>query len=141
MRGANTYTISVTVPNFHPEYGRYMLESTPGKPYTGDICDILSVESNMRYRCVIRIPQLPLAKFVHLARRTLARKHLKSNEVPLTFTSFPRLGAPGQFTEPYYDPLNAQSSHSLFLPEEITNPHVRFPYVARSCSSPSADRQ
>jgi hypothetical protein len=64
-------------------------------------------------------------------RRTLARQHLKSNEIPLTFTSFPRLGVAAPFTEPYYDPADAVSSHSLFLPEEITNPHVRFPYVER----------
>ncbi|EKM80633.1 hypothetical protein AGABI1DRAFT_71066 [Agaricus bisporus var. burnettii JB137-S8] len=100
---------NVSVPKFHPEYGRYMLESTPGSPYTGSISDLLSVEGNMRYR------------------RTLARKHLKVNEIPLTFTSFPRLGAPGQFTEPGFDPNHATSSHSLFLPEEITNPHARFP--------------
>lgn len=100
---------SISVPTFHPEYGRYMLESTPGSPYTGSLRDLLSVESNMRYR------------------RSLARKHLKPNEIPITFTSFPRLGAPGVFTEPYYDPVNATSSHSLFLPEEITNPHARFP--------------
>ena len=47
----------------------------------------------------------------------------------MTLTSFPRLGAPGKFTEPYYDPAGAVSSHSLFLPDEITNPHARFPYV------------
>lgn len=62
-------------------------------------------------------------------RRSLARKHLKPNEVPITFTSFPRLGVAGQFTEPYFDPSDAISSHSLFLPEEITNPHARFPWV------------
>ena len=62
-------------------------------------------------------------------RRSLARKHLKENEIPLSFTSFPRLGAPGVFTDPYYDPADAISSHSLFLPQEITNPHARFPYV------------
>ncbi|KAJ6586880.1 glutamate-cysteine ligase catalytic subunit [Mycena vulgaris] len=100
---------SVSVPTFHPEYGRYMLESTPGSPYTGSIPDLLSVEANMRYR------------------RTLARRHLKPHEIPLTLTSYPRLGVPGPFTEPYFDPVNAVSSHSLFLPEEITNPHVRFP--------------
>ncbi|TFK44334.1 glutamate-cysteine ligase catalytic subunit [Crucibulum laeve] len=100
---------NVSVPKFHPEYGRYMLESTPGAPYTGSIPDLLSVENNMRYR------------------RNLARKHLKPNEVPLTFTSFPRLGVPGQFTEPYFSPSDAISSHSLFLPEEVTNPHARFP--------------
>ncbi|KIL62572.1 hypothetical protein M378DRAFT_12774 [Amanita muscaria Koide BX008] len=99
----------ISVPKFHPEYGRYMLESTPGSPYTGSIPDLLSVESNMRYR------------------RNLANKHLKANEIPMSFTSFPRHGTPGQFTEPYYDPADAVSSHSLFLPEEITNPHARFP--------------
>ncbi|TBU33641.1 glutamate-cysteine ligase catalytic subunit [Dichomitus squalens] len=98
-----------SVPTFHPEYGRFMLESTPGSPYTGEIRDLLAVESNMRYR------------------RHLARKHLKSTEVPFTMTSFPRLGIPGVFTEPYFDPADAVSSHSLFLPEEITNPHARFP--------------
>ncbi|KAG6866759.1 hypothetical protein C0991_011418 [Blastosporella zonata] len=99
----------VSVPTYHPEYGRYMLESTPGSPYTGSIPDLLAVEGNMRYR------------------RSLARKHLKPNEAPITFTSFPRLGVQGQFTEPYCDPNGAISSHSLFLPEEITNPHARFP--------------
>jgi hypothetical protein len=37
---------------FHPEYGRYMLESTPGAPYTGCVRDLLLVESNMRLRWV-----------------------------------------------------------------------------------------
>ncbi|KAI0368347.1 glutamate-cysteine ligase catalytic subunit [Pilatotrama ljubarskyi] len=100
---------SDSVPTYHPEYGRFMLESTPGSPYTGEIRDLLAVEGNMRYR------------------RHLARKYLKSNEVPFTLTSFPRMGVPGVFTEPYYDPVDAVSSHSLFLPEEITNPHARFP--------------
>ncbi|KAI0075747.1 glutamate-cysteine ligase catalytic subunit [Panus rudis PR-1116 ss-1] len=98
-----------SVPTFHPEYGRFMLESTPGSPYSGSITDLLTVEENMRYR------------------RRLARKYLKDNEIPMTMTSYPRLGVPGVFTEPYYDPKDAVSSHSLFLPEEITNPHARFP--------------
>ncbi|KZT42485.1 glutamate-cysteine ligase catalytic subunit [Sistotremastrum suecicum HHB10207 ss-3] len=99
------------MPTFHPEYGRFMLESTPGSPYTGSLPDLLSVEKSMRYR------------------RTLARSHLKPNEVPITLPVFPRLGVPGVFTDPYYDPANAKASHSLFLPDEITNPHVRFPTI------------
>ncbi|KAH9858944.1 glutamate-cysteine ligase catalytic subunit [Lenzites betulinus] len=100
---------SDSVPTFHPEYGRFMLESTPGSPYTGEIRSLLSVEDNMRYR------------------RHLARKYLKKSEIPYTMTSFPHLGVPGVFTDPYFDPVDAVSSHSLFLPEEITNPHARFP--------------
>lgn len=98
-----------SVPTYHPEYGRFMLESTPGSPYTGSLTDLLCVEGNMR------------------VRRHIARRYLKPNELPFTLTSFPRLGVPGVFTEPHYDPANAVSSHSLFLPEEITNPHARFP--------------
>lgn len=65
--------------------------------------------------------------FILLSRRTLARRHLEANELPVTLTSFPRLGVPGIFTEPYCDPEKALSSHSFFLPDEITNPHARFP--------------
>ncbi|KAI6033155.1 glutamate-cysteine ligase-domain-containing protein [Pisolithus orientalis] len=113
----NDASLSTSVPKFHPEYGRYMLESTPGSPYTGSIADLLSVEANMRYR------------------RTLARNRLKENEIPLTLTSFPRLGTAGVFTEPHYDPKDAKSSHSLFLPEEITNPHARFPTLTANIRS------
>lgn len=42
--------ISVVPPVFHPEYGRFMLESTPGAPYTGSVRDLVLVESNMRLR-------------------------------------------------------------------------------------------
>lgn len=93
---------------FHPEYGRYMLESTPATPYTGNPADLLNVQRNM-------------AK-----RREIAKQRLHSNEIPLTLTSSPILGTPGQFTEPYYPPTGP-ASRSLFLPDEIINPHARFP--------------
>ncbi|KAK2464301.1 hypothetical protein APHAL10511_003758 [Amanita phalloides] len=99
----------IPMPTFHPEFGRYMIESTPGSPYTGSISDLLSVEANMRYR------------------RNLVREHLEPNEILMSITSFPRLGVPGQFTEPYYDPADAVSGRSLFLPDEIACIHVRFP--------------
>ncbi|KAB5590747.1 Glutamate-cysteine ligase catalytic subunit [Ceratobasidium theobromae] len=98
-----------TIPTFHPEYGRYMLESTPGSPYNGTVSNLLAVENNMRYR------------------RKLAKAYLLPHEVPTTLTSFPRLGVRQVFTDPPTDPAGATSSHSLFLPEEITNPHARFP--------------
>ncbi|KAG9077658.1 hypothetical protein FRC06_008784, partial [Ceratobasidium sp. 370] len=98
-----------SVPTFHPEYGRYMLESTPGSPYNGTVPNLLNVEKNMRYR------------------RKLAKAYLRPHEVPMTLTSFPRLGVREVFTDPPTDPAGAISSHSLFLPEEITNPHARFP--------------
>ncbi|KAI6141722.1 glutamate-cysteine ligase-domain-containing protein [Pisolithus tinctorius] len=105
---SNDTSPSTPVAEFHPEYGRFMLESTPGSPYTGSIAGLLSMETNMHYR------------------RTLARNHLRKNEILLTLTSFPRLGTVDVFTEPHYDPKDAKSSRSLFLPEEITHPHTRF---------------
>jgi glutamate--cysteine ligase catalytic subunit len=102
---------SASIPTFHPEYGRYMLESTPGCPYTGFARDLVSVEADMRFR------------------RQIIRSHLKPNELPITVASWPRLGADGgDFTDPETrpDPENSPSKSS-YVPAEITNPHARFP--------------
>jgi glutamate--cysteine ligase catalytic subunit len=40
------------IPKFHPEFGRFMLEATPGKPWGSGFKDLLMVESNMKWRCV-----------------------------------------------------------------------------------------
>ena len=39
-------------PVFHPEFGRFMLESTPGKPWGIGFKDLLDVERNMKLRLV-----------------------------------------------------------------------------------------
>ncbi|KAK9464446.1 glutamate-cysteine ligase-domain-containing protein [Lipomyces arxii] len=96
------------IPTFHPEYGRYMLEATPGFPYTSSLDDLLNVETNMT------------------RRREIAKAHMMPHEFPVTIASYPRLGAPGQFTDPYYPPTGP-ASRSLFLPDELINPHARFP--------------
>ncbi len=38
------------LPTFHPEFGRFMLEATPGKPWGIEFKDLLDVERNMRWR-------------------------------------------------------------------------------------------
>jgi hypothetical protein len=38
------------LPIFHPEFGRFMLEATPGKPWGIGFNDLLDVEQNMRLR-------------------------------------------------------------------------------------------
>jgi len=38
------------LPVFHPEFGRFMLESTPGKPWGIGFKDLLDVEPNMNWR-------------------------------------------------------------------------------------------
>ncbi len=40
------------LPTFHPEFGRFMLEATPGKPWGIGFKDLLDVEPNMRRRLV-----------------------------------------------------------------------------------------
>ncbi|CAG8762948.1 35205_t:CDS:10, partial [Racocetra persica] len=93
---------------WRPEYGRYMLEGTPGTPYGGTLKSLLQIEPNMKLR------------------REIISKFLRPNEVAITLTSFPRLGASGQFLEPHYEPAG-NAARSLFVPDEVINPHVRFP--------------
>ena len=40
------------LPVFHPEFGRFMLEATPGKPWGIGFKELLDVEPNMRLRYV-----------------------------------------------------------------------------------------
>ena len=47
------------LPIFHPEFGRFMLEATPGKPWGIGFKDLLDVESNMRLRYV-EVNPMPL---------------------------------------------------------------------------------
>lgn len=51
------------------------------------------------------------------------------DEFPITLTTFPRLGTKDDFTKPYYQP-SGQALRSQFVPDEIANPHIRFPTLA-----------
>ncbi|WRT68069.1 uncharacterized protein IL334_005044 [Kwoniella shivajii] len=99
------------IPTFHPEYGRYMLESTPGFPFSGTPSSLVSVESDMRFR------------------RQIIRSHLKDHELPITITAWPRLGVSNEFfTDPETKPDSEKSSSkSEYVGELLTNPHARFP--------------
>ncbi|XP_076161965.1 glutamate--cysteine ligase [Ptiloglossa arizonensis] len=94
---------------WRPEYGAYMVEGTPGKPYGGLVVHFNVVEANMRYR------------------RQEASKLLQPNEVLMSLTNFPRTGAP-DFTDPPTQPTpNTGVSRSLFFPDEAIYPnHPRF---------------
>ncbi|CAK7218866.1 glutamate--cysteine ligase [Sporothrix eucalyptigena] len=99
------------LPVFHPEFGRFMLESTPGKPWGIELRELVDVEPNMRLR------------------RVIAKDHMRSDEFPITLTTFPRLGVPGVFSDPHY-PVSGPKLRSQFVPDEIANPHIRFPTLA-----------
>lgn len=99
------------LPVFHPEFGRFMLEATPGKPWGIGFKDLLDVETNMKWR------------------RKIIKEHIHDDEYPITLTTYPRLGAPGEFTSPHY-PTSGEKLRSQFVPDEIANPHIRFPTLA-----------
>ncbi|XP_045529684.1 glutamate--cysteine ligase catalytic subunit isoform X2 [Pieris brassicae] len=94
---------------WRPEYGAYMIEGTPGKPYGGLLAHFNIVEANMKFR------------------RAEASTLLKDGEVIMSITNFPRLGCPG-FTSPPYTPTpNSGVSLSRFFPDEAIFPgHPRF---------------
>ncbi|KAI9172453.1 Glutamate--cysteine ligase [Paramyrothecium foliicola] len=104
------------IPVFHPEFGRFMLEATPGKPWGIGFRELLEVEADMKLR------------------RKIAKEHMLPNEYPITLTTFPRLGSPGQFTYPQY-PTSGPRLRSQFVPDEIANPHIRFPTLAANIRS------
>nr|XP_003706896.1 PREDICTED: glutamate--cysteine ligase catalytic subunit isoform X1 [Megachile rotundata] len=100
---------------WRPEYGAYMLEGTPGKPYGGLLVHFNVVEANMKYR------------------RQEASKLLRPNEVLMSLTNFPRTGAP-DFTDPPTKPTpDSGASKSLFFPDEAIYPgHPRFKTLTRN---------
>ncbi|OTA02228.1 Glutamate-cysteine ligase [Trichoderma parareesei] len=102
---------SGALPVFHPEFGRFMLEATPGKPWGIGLKELLGVEPDMKLR------------------RKIAKEHMLSTEYPITLTTFPQIGVPGQFTHPFYPP-SGPKLRSQFVPDEIANPHIRFPTLA-----------
>lgn len=88
-----------------------MLEATPGKPWGIGFKDLLTVESDMK------------------TRRIIAKDHMSPNQYPITLTTFPRLGTKDDYTDPYYPP-SGPMLRSQFVPDEIANPHIRFPTLA-----------
>jgi glutamate--cysteine ligase catalytic subunit len=53
---------------------------------------------------------------------------MQPQEEPITMTTFPRLGTPDS-TVPAY-PVSGERLRSQFVPDEIANPHKRFPTLA-----------
>ncbi|KAK3722386.1 glutamate--cysteine ligase [Vermiconidia calcicola] len=102
-------------PTFHPEFGRFMLEATPGAPWGIGFKDLLDVERDMKLR------------------RKIAKDHMYANEFPITLTTFPLLGDRKSVT-PFYPP-SGPKLRSQFVPDEIANPHIRFPTLAANIRS------
>lgn len=96
--------------NWMPEYGRWMLESTPGRPYDG-LSGVADVEKSLQLR------------------RQRLDAQLGAGEIAPTVTAFPLFGV-GDFCEPSYEP-RGPFMDSLFVPDEVIFPHPRFPTLAK----------
>ena len=59
---------------------------------------------------------------------------MSATEYPITLTTFPRLGSKDRSLIPDY-PLSGEKLRSQFLPDEIANPHIRFPTLAANIRS------
>lgn len=102
---------------WRPEFGAYMIEGTPGKPFEGFLTHFNMVEPNMRHR------------------RQEITDLLERDECILSLSNFPRLGCP-EFTYPIYrpQPNNPQSvTMSQYYPDEATfSGHPRFSTAAKN---------
>lgn len=92
---------------WHPEFGAWMVESTPSLPYSNYVSDLLRVEKNMTLR----------------RRRLLSV--LKPNEIVPYMTCFPLMGTTN-FVDLPEDGFQAPYSQSLYVPDFVINPHPRF---------------
>lgn len=98
--------------HWHAEFGAWMVESTPSRPYSHYANDMLRVERNLMLR----------------RRRLLAA--LKENEIAPTVTCFPLMGVGDFVANP--QPFATPHSNSIFVPDYVINPHPRFATLVRN---------
>jgi hypothetical protein len=91
-----------------PEYGAWMVEATPARPYTGYVNDLLRVERNMRLR----------------RRRLLSA--LKENEAAPTISAYFLLGTQGADGSVPPTSVGGPQTESEYVGDGIINPHPRF---------------
>ncbi|KAG9390517.1 Glutamate-cysteine ligase catalytic subunit [Carpediemonas membranifera] len=98
--------------NVVPEYGKHMIEATPGEPYTSLLASLASLEANMANR------------------RRAIQEQLEPDEVLLTLPVYPLMGV-GAFTEPFFS-SGGTASESLFVPDTLISSHPRFSTLTRN---------
>lgn len=94
--------------NWVPEYGAWMVEATPDRPYTGYTTDLLRVERNMRLR------------------RKRIMTVLDDDELAPTISAYPMLGAQGEDGSVPPTPVGGPRTESEYIGDGVINPHPRF---------------
>ena len=107
-RKESVYSQVVEGCNWVPEYGAWMVEATPDRPYTGYTTDLLRVERNMRLR----------------RKRILTV--LGEHEISPTVSSYPLLGAQGDDGSVPPTEVGGPRTESEYIGDGIINPHPRF---------------
>jgi glutamate--cysteine ligase catalytic subunit len=98
-----------------PEFGSWMVEATPNRPYTGYTTDLLRVERNMRLR-----------------RKRLLTVLQPNVEVAPTMSAFPMLGAMGNDGSVPPSQVGGPRAMSEYISDDVINPHPRFGTIARN---------
>eukprot|EP01062_Namystynia_karyoxenos_P055915 TRINITY_DN46928_c0_g1_i1.p1 TRINITY_DN46928_c0_g1~~TRINITY_DN46928_c0_g1_i1.p1 ORF type:complete len:739 (+),score=272.16 TRINITY_DN46928_c0_g1_i1:90-2306(+) len=105
---------------WRPEYGAYMIEGTPTKPYTHDLISIASTQDNLD------------------RRHAMLKKVLPPDVAILTLGNFPRMGVldsrgRSDFTYPPGLEVRGPVAKSLFVPDACTNQgHPRFSTLTKN---------
>lgn len=94
--------------NWVPEYGAWMVEATPNRPYTGYTFDLLRVERNMRLR------------------RQRILTVLDDDEIAPTLSAYPMLGAQGEDGSVPPTKIGGPRTESDYIGDGVINPHPRF---------------
>lgn len=108
--------------NWVPEYGSWMIEATPKRPYSGYAIDLLRVERNMRLR----------------RRRLLTELH--KDEIAPTVATFPLLGALGDDGTVPPSKVGGPRTESEYIGDDVINPHPRFGTLTQNIRSRRGER-
>ncbi len=122
---------------WHPEFGAWMIESTPSRPYSHYATDLLRIERNMVLRRRRLLSVLNENEIIPTVRTSSNAAGVGKFPVNLSFSvffsqipCFPLLGVGDYIHDP--KPFEAPHSQSLFIPDYIINPHPRFAALTRN---------
>lgn len=97
----------------HPEYGAWMVETTPKKPFQ-HCCHLDPIIKNM------------------LERRKVINELLENDDKLFTIPVFPLLGVGKDFFLKKDGKVSYEVTNSRFVNDEVINPYIRFPTLTKN---------
>jgi len=116
LQAAENANPGATETAWRPEMTEFMMESSPGMPYGGNIDHLNTVEANMELR-----------------RKELLSLLCREDESVITMSTYPRLGCEGCFYPPVENKVEENdATRSIYVPDEVLNQlHPRFKNLAK----------